>query len=241
VFQIRLPVFEGPLDLLLHLLEKEELDITTVSLVQVTDQYLSHVHSLEETNIDVLADFVAIGAKLLLLKSRALLPQELGAPEEGEEEDIGEELTRLLIEYRRFKEAASALREREDQGLRSYPRLGVAPDVPLSLGLERVTLRKLSRIFREALQRLPLEEEGGTIDRQRVSVRDKVEEILAALVESGQVSFRQLVSACRSRLEVVVSFLAVLELMKSSRLRAEQSELFGDIRLVALEEASSGP
>ncbi len=209
--------------------------------MQVTDQYLSYVHSLEETNMDVLADFVAIGAKLLLLKSRALLPQEPGAPEEGEEEDIGEELARLLIEYRRFKEAASALREREDQGLRSYPRLGIAPDVPFSLGLERVTLRKLSRIFREALQRLPLEEEAGTIDRQRVSVRDKVEEILAALVGSGQISFRQLVSACRSRLEVVVSFLAVLELMKSSRLRAEQSELFGDIRLVALEEASTGP
>jgi segregation and condensation protein A len=241
VFEIRLPVFEGPLDLLLHLLEKEELDITTVSLVQVTDQYLSYVHSLEETNMDVLADFVAIGAKLLLLKSRALLPQEPGAPEEGEEEDIGEELTRLLIEYRRFKEAASALREREDQGLRSYPRLGIAPDVPLSLGLERVTLRKLSRIFREALQRLPPEEESGTIDRQGVSVRDKVEVILAALVEGGQVSFRELVLACRSRLEVVVSFLAVLELIKSSRLRAEQSELFGDIRLVALEEASSGP
>jgi segregation and condensation protein A len=113
--------------------------------------------------------------------------------------------------------------------------------VPLSLGLERVTLRKLSRIFREALQRLPPEEESGTIDRQGVSVRDKVEVILAALVEGREVSFRQLVLACRSRLEVVVSFLAVLELIKSSRLRAEQSELFGDIRLVALEEASSEP
>lgn len=239
VFEIKLPVFEGPLDLLLHLLEKEELDITSVSLVQVTDQYMSYLHSLDEINIDFLADFIAVGAKLLLLKSRALLPREAGVPEEGEEEDVGEELTRLLIEYRRFKEAASALREREDQGLRSYPRLGTPPEVPLSLGLDRVTLRKLSRIFREALQRLPAEEEG-TINRQEVSVQQKVEEILVALVEGGQLSFRRLVSACRSRLEVVASFLAVLELIKSNRLRAEQSELFGDITLVALEESLAG-
>jgi segregation and condensation protein A len=240
VFEIRLPVFEGPLDLLLHLLEKEELDITSVSLVQVTDQYMSHLHALDEINMDVLADFIAVGAKLLLLKSRALLPQEPVAPEEGEEEDVGEELARLLIEYRRFKEAASALREREEQGLRSYPRLGGSPEVPLSLGLDRVTLRKLSRIFREALQRLPAEEEG-IINRQEVSIREKVEEILAALVERGQLSFRHLVSACRSRLEVVVSFLAVLELIKSSRLRAEQSELFGDIRLLAPGDATDEP
>ena len=241
VFEIKLPVFEGPLDLLLHLLEKEELDITSVSLVQVTDQYMSYVHALEEINMDALADFIAIGAKLLLLKSRALLPREAGAPEEGEEEDVGEELTRLLIEYRRFKEAASALREREEQGLHSYPRLSTPPEAPLSSGLDRVTLRKLSRIFREALQRLPPEEESATIDRQEVNIREKVEEILSALVERGHLSFRRLVATCRSRLEVVVSFLAVLELIKSDRLRAEQSELFGDIRLVALEEASTGP
>jgi segregation and condensation protein A len=240
MFELKLPVFEGPLDLLLHLLEKEELDITSVSLVQVTDQYMSYLHAGDEINMDFLADFVAVGAKLLLLKSRALLPREFGAPEEGEEEDVGEELTHLLIEYRRFKEAASTLREREDQGLRSYPRLGTPPEAPLSLGLDRVTLRKLSRIFSEALRRLP-PEEGGTIDRQEVSVREKVEEILAALAQRGHLSFRRLVSICRSRLEVVVAFLAVLELIKSNQLRAEQSELFGDIRLVALEEASAGP
>jgi segregation and condensation protein A len=238
VFEIRLPAFEGPLDLLLYLLEKEELDITSISLVQVTDQYLSHLHSLETINMDALADFVAVGAKLLLLKSRALLPQEPGAAEEGEEEeDVGEELARLLIEYRRFKEAAAALRQREDQGLRSYPRLGLPPEVPLSLGLDRVTLRKLTRIFREALRRLPPEEEAGTIDRQEVSIQEKAEEILAALAQKGRLSFRRLVSTCRSRLEVVLSFLAVLELIKAQRVVAEQERLFGDIRLLPLDIA----
>ena len=236
VFEIRLPLFEGPLDLLLHLLEKEELDITAVSLVQVTDQYLSHLHSVEAINMDALADFIAVGAKLLLLKSRALLPREPGAAEE-DEEDVGEELARLLIEYQRFKEAASGLREREDQGLRSYPRLVPPPEVPLSLGLDRVTLRKLTHIFRDALARLPAEEEGSTIHRQEVSIQEKVEEILAGLAQRGHLSFRRLVSACRSRLEVVVSFLAVLELIKAQRIVAEQERLFGDIRLVPLEVA----
>lgn len=231
MFELRLPVFEGPLDLLLHLLEKEELEITSVSLVQVTDQYLSYLRSLDEINMDALADFIAVGAKLLLLKSRALLPVELGAAEEGEEEDVGEELTRLLIEYRRFKEAASALREREEQGLRSYPRLAPPPDVPLSLGLDRVTLRKLTRIFREALQRLP-PDETGTIEGPEVTVQEKVEQILTSLTRWGKVSFRRLVSECRSRLEVVVSFLAVLELVKAQRVVAEQEQLFGDITLL---------
>ena len=234
MFEIRLSVFEGPLDLLLHLLEKEELEITSISLVQVTDQYLSHLRSLDEINMDALADFIAVGAKLLLLKSRALLPREPGAAEEGEEEDVGEELARLLIEYRRFKEAASALREREEQGLRSYPRLAPPPDVPLSLGLDRVTLRKLTRIFRDALRRLP-PEETGTIEGPAVTVQEKVEEILASLAQRGEVSFRRLVSACRSRLEVVVSFLAVLELVKAQRVVAEQEQLFGDITLLPTE------
>lgn len=238
-FEIKLPLFEGPLDLLLHLLEKEELDITAVSLVQVTDQYLSHLRSMDTMNMDTLADFIAVGAKLLLLKSRALLPREAGAGEEDEEEDVGEELARLLIEYKRFKEAASGLRDREEQGLRSYPRLVPPPEVPPTLGLDRVTLRKLTHIFRDALGRLPPEEEGETIQRQEVSIEEKVEEILAALAQGGHLSFRRLVSACRSRLEVVVSFLAVLELIKAQRVVAEQERLFGDIRLVPLEVAES--
>ncbi len=239
-FAIRLPLFEGPLDLLLHLLEKEELDITAVSLVQVTDQYLSHLHSLEDINIDALADFVAVGAKLLLLKSRALLPREPGAGDE-EEEDIGEELARLLIEYQRFKEVAAGLRQREDQGLRAYPRVAPSPEVPPSLGLDRVTLRKLTRILRDALSRLPAEEEGATVQRQEVSVQDKVQEILGGLARSGHLSFRRLVSACRTRLEVVVSFLAVLELIKAQRVAAEQERLFGDIRLVPVEANETAP
>src|SRR3990170_553197 len=239
VFELRLAVFEGPLDLLLHLLEKEELDITTVSLVQVTDQYLSYLRSLEEINLDALADFVAVAARLLYMKSRALLPKEAAVEGEPAAEEEGEDLAQLLIEYRRYKEAAAGLREREERGLHAYPRLAPPPEVPMPSGLERVTLRKLTRILRQALSRHPPEPQG-TIEREEVTVQQKVEEILDGLRRRASLSFRRLVMACRSRLEVVVSFLAVLELIKADRLRAEQTELFGDIILVALEEDSDG-
>ncbi len=236
MFELKLPVFEGPLDLLLHLIEKEELDITTVSLVQVTDQYLAQMRSLEGINLDALADFVSIGAKLIYLKSRALLPRPPAEEDEdaAEEEEVGRELTEMLKEYRRFREVATVLRAIEDEGLRAYPRLAPPPDVPLPSGLHKVTLDRLLELFREALERLPAEP-STDIERSTVTIRQKLEEIETALKRKGRLSFRRLVSACRSRVEVIVSFMAVLELIKDLRVSAEQEELFGDIALVALE------
>ena len=234
MFQLKLSVFEGPLDLLLHLIEKEDLDITTVSLVQVTDQYMAYLHSGDRIDLPALAEFVAVAAKLLYLKSCALLPR----PPEAEgvepsEEDVGEELTRLLREYKRFKEASESLRQLEEEGFRAYPRLAPPPDMPLPLGLDGVTVDLLMGIFREALERQP-QEPVGAIEREEITVEQKVEEITAALSREGRLSFRRLVSACRSRMEVVVSFLAVLELIKALRVRAQQDGLFGDILLVSL-------
>jgi segregation and condensation protein A len=181
MYELRLPVFEGPLDLLLQLIEKEELDITSLSLVQVTDQYLTHLRSLEDIDADALAEFIAIGAKLLFLKSRALLPR---APEAEEEEptaeEVGEELARLLREYKRFKEAAGSLREMDERGWHAYPRLAAPPEVPLPSGLERVTLRRLVKILQEALKRQPAEPEGA-IEREEITVQQKVDEILSTV------------------------------------------------------------
>ena len=236
MFELKLPVFEGPLDLLLHLIEKEELDITTVSLVQVTDQYLAQLRSFEGINLDALADFVSIGAKLIYLKSRALLPRTPEEEEEeaAEEEEVGRELTEMLKEYRQFKEVATVLRAIEDEGLHAYPRLAAPPEVPLPSGLDRVSLDRLLALFREALNRLP-EEPATGIERSKFTVRQKIEEIDSALKREKRLSFRSIVLACRSRVEVIVSFMAVLELIKGLRASAEQGELFGDIALVALE------
>ncbi|MGD0765095.1 MAG: ScpA family protein [Dehalococcoidia bacterium] len=234
MFELKLPIFEGPLDLLLHLIEKEELDITAVSLVQVTDQYLAQIHSRESLNLDALADFVAIGAKLIYLKSRALLPRAPAEAADLEEEEVGRELAEMLQEYKKFRDVAFALRAIEDEGLRAYRRTAPPPDVPLPAGLDKVTLDKLLKLFRDALDRLPAEP-ASTIERDRVTVRQKAQEIEEALRGEGQVSFRKLVLACRSRLEIVISFLAVLHLIKAGRVWGQQEELFGDISLVAIE------
>ena len=117
VFQLALPIFEGPLDLLLHLIEREELDVTNIALLAVTDQYMQYLHSGEHINLAAMADFIQIGAKLLLLKSRALLPRPApGDPPVVEEEDPSEDLARQLIEYKLFKEAAGQLRAIETAG-----------------------------------------------------------------------------------------------------------------------------
>ena len=237
-FQLQLPVFEGPLDLLLYLIERQELDITAVSLVQVTDQYLSHLRSGEQIDAAALAEFIAIGARLLFLKSRALLPQP--PADEEPEEELSEDLVRRLREYRRFKEAAGALRDLEERGLRAYPRLAPATDLPLPTGLDGVTLDLLLRIFQEVLGREEEEEPEGVLEREEVTVAQKVAELSASLGRKRRLSFRAFISACRSRIEVVVAFMAVLELIKALQLSAEQDALFGDITLVALEGEASG-
>jgi len=237
-FQLRLPVFEGPLDLLLYLIEREELDITAVSLVQVTDQYLTYLRAGEQIDAAALAEFIAIGAKLIFLKSRALLPRPVTATDE-EDEDLGEDLVRRLRDYRRFKEVAAALREREESGLRAYPRLAPATGLPLPTGLDGVSLDLLLRLFQQALERQPesAEPEVGVVERREITVEQKVAELADALVLRRRVSFRAFISECRSRIEVVVSFMAVLELIKGLRLRAEQNAPFGDIDLLFVEQA----
>jgi segregation and condensation protein A len=238
-FQLQLPVFEGPLDLLLYLIERDELDITAVSLLQVTDQYLAYLRSGEQIDARALAEFIATGARLLLLKSRALLPRP--PADDEEEEDLGDDLVQRLREYRRFKEVASGLKEIEERGRRAYPRLAPVPDVPLPTGLDGVTLDLLLRVFQEVLERKPEEEEPqGVIERHEVTVEDRIRDLSDELLRRKQISFRTFISACRSRVEVIVSFLAILELIKGLRLRAEQDATFGDITLLALEvEASS--
>lgn len=234
-FQLQLPVFEGPLDLLLYLIEREELDITAVSLAQVTDQYLSYLRSGEQVDATALAEFIATGARLLLLKSRALLPQPSSDDEDVEE--LGEDLVQRLREYRRFKEAAGMLQDIEAEGLRTYPREAPPPELPLPTGLDGVTLDLLAEIVREVLERQPDEEPEIVVERQEVTVEEKVAELTQALQRNPRVSFRSFISSCRTRIEVIVAFIAVLELIKGLRLEAAQDAPFGDISLVALAPA----
>lgn len=231
--QLALPFFEGPLDLLLHLIEREELDITSVALVAVADQYLAILHESEHINIDALADFISIGARLLLLKSRALLPRPEPADGDEPEDDLGDDLARQLMEYKLFKEAAGRLRDIETAGLKSYPRIAPPPELPPPPGLDGVTLDILRQMVEIALTRKPEVHEPVAIIRAfKHTVRDKVELLRELLAENGRVSFRGVIDACTSRMEIIVSFMAVLELIKSRVLEAVQDAAFADILLV---------
>lgn len=237
--EIRLPTFEGPLDLLLTLIQREDLDITTVSLVAVADQYLEAVHADDSLDAAALAEFVSIGAKLLQLKSRALLPRQEEDEEEPEEEDPGEGLVALLLEYRRYREAADTLGERAAAGWRTYPRGGTPPDPPPGNALSGVTLDALYAVMLEVLERLP-EEPTGAVTRSTVSLADRVEALKTRLRgRGGSFSFRRAIAECTTRTEVVVTFIALLELIKDGACEVEQEESWGDIRVRALTQKAA--
>lgn len=237
--EISLPVFEGPLDLLLHLIERDDLDITAVSLVNVTDQYLKAIRSGDGFEPHALAEFVSVGAKLIYLKSRALLPRpEQAAEEEIEDDDVGRELVDLLREYKRFTEVVNLLEQRQEAGVRSYTRLAPPPVVPEGPGLSSVTLEKLAAIMREVLARKPVERPKAVIVRDTaMTLNERVTDLRERLRKRGKFSFRRMISECRTRVEVVVSFLAILELLKSGECDARQDASWGDIEVVALKVA----
>jgi segregation and condensation protein A len=236
---LRLPAFEGPLDLLLHLIERDDLDITAVSLLAVTEQYLAQLRATETLNIASLADFVAMGARLLLLKSRALLPRDDEPAEDAVAEDEAdpEALVAALQEYRRYKQAAGHLRSLQDANRTAYRRTAAPPALPLPSGLDTVSLDGLVQLFHGVLERMPVEEERPAVQREPVRLRDRIARLVERLDSAGQATFLDLIGSARSRVEVVVDFLAVLELIKARYLRAEQRDAFGDIALVRIEGA----
>jgi segregation and condensation protein A len=230
VYTIQLPVYSGPLDLLLNLIERAELDITTVALAQVTDQYLAYLRQAEEHNLGDLAAFLVVAARLLQIKSEALLPRppsrELG------EEDPGDALARLLVAYKKYKQVAILLAEREQAGLRTYLRLAPPPLVEPKVDLIGFTAADLRQVMEEVLASRPAPARlDDVVAPPVISLRDKVMAILKAIRQFGQATFQGLVRRARSRMEIVVSFLAVLELVKQDRIEISQAELFGEIDL----------
>jgi segregation and condensation protein A len=230
-YTIQLSVYEGPLDLLLELIERAELDITKVSLAQVTDQYLDYLRHLQERDIEDLASFLIIAARLIQIKSETLLPRP--PIREPGEEDPGDALARQLVAYKKYKQVAIMLSKREHAGLRSYLRLSTPPpEIDPKLDLTGLTLDDLRRAMLEALANVPDQPSmQESVAIPKVRLRDKIIAIVQSLRSIGRVSFRHLVTTARSRLEIVVSFLAVLELVKQNQVDAAQAEQFGDIEI----------
>jgi len=226
-YKVQLPVFEGPLDLLLHLIKQEELDITTVALAQVTDQYLAYLAQLERRQVKELANFIVVAAKLLLIKSLALLPRPPALPPEGEE--VGKELVHQLQLYRRFKEIAALLHEREKQGLHGYVRIAPLPHLEPQLDLGDVTLDDLVAAVHEALEAMPAPPVGEVVAPIAVTIVEQITRIEKRLAQRGHVRFRDVLSEATTRVEIIVTLLALLELIKQDRAQMRQERLFGEI------------
>ena len=237
-FALELPVFHGPLELLLHLIERDELDITEVSLVAVTEQYLGHLKRRVHVDLGAIAAFISVGARLLLLKSRALLPRDEDeqAADEDEERDP-EALLEALREYRRYRAAAEHLRDLEDEHRTAYRREVAPPQAPPGPGLDGVTSQMLFTLFREVMERLPAEEPTPELARDPIRLADRVQRLVTRLEGGRPVSFRDVIVGASSRVVVIVDFLAVLELMRTGYVEARQADLFGEIELVAIEGA----
>lgn len=247
-FQVRLDVFEGPLDLLLKLIERRQLDISTISLAEVADSFLHYLRTYPDMPPAPMAAFVWVASKLILIKSQALLPKPPIPRGGDEEEDPGDELVRRLEAYKRVQEAAKWLRERESAGLRSYERMlpldweheQERPPVEPGSGLEGVSLQKLVRLVQRRMQlqmQLQAGPPKGTITRgHTVTVAEKVTQLrqrLNRMRDDGKIALGDEFgdAAMRSRTELVVLFMAVLELVRRKMAYAEQDELFGEIWL----------
>jgi segregation and condensation protein A len=234
-YNVQTPVYEGPLDLLLDLIERAELDITSVSLATVTDQYLVYIRGLEQLNPDEISAFLVIAAKLLQIKSEALLPRPpVRAPGE---EDIARSLVDQLKLYKRFKEIGSWLNERQHANLRTFLRVAPPPRVEPKLDLSNLTLEKLVAAaqvaFAKERDKQPL---GVIIAAPRITIREKIDLITRRMREAGRSSFSSLLTEGASRLEVVVTFLAMLELVKRYRIEARQEGLFSEIEIDSSEQ-----
>ena len=241
-YEVQLPVFEGPLDLLLHLIEQQELDITTIALAQVTDQYLAHLHGLQEVVPDDLTAFLTVAARLLLIKSRVLLPRPPSGIEE-EEEDVGEDLIRQLREYRRFKQIAQLLQTRTESALHAYPRTlppskqagGWEPKLDLSgMGLGDLTA---------ALYALLSEETGPdasfAVTPHTITIEHKILQISASLQAQQVLTFDSLLEDLSSKVEIIVTLLALLEMIRDQRISVRQESVFGTILIEQVEQDQS--
>lgn len=239
---VKLNVFEGPLDLLLHLIDKNRIDIYDIPIVEITDQYLEYIQAMEREDLGIMSEFMVMAATLLDIKCRMLLPRE--AREESGEEDPRAELVERLLEYKTYKYMSYELKERMDDAAGVFFKAATIPPEVLSYRepadtgelLKGLTLEKLNQIYRSVLRRQedkvdPIRSKFGRIEREEVSLSDKMLEMQAYALAHRRFSFRDLLSRQASRVQVIVTFLSVLELMKMGYIHVEQEELFDDIQV----------
>jgi len=234
-YTINTTVFEGPLDLLLQLIERAELDITKVALVEVTTPFLEYVRQIEKDKAAEVSSFLVVAARLMQIKSEALLPRPV--EREPGEEDPSTELLNQLIWYKKFKEIAKILGQRDEDGLRTYLRLAQPPKIEGKLEENQYSIQDLIAAAQTALKVLEERESVDTVVRPpKITIKEKIQHIRKTLNAEGSASFRMLLGEKYTRVDVVVTFLALLELVRRFRIRAVQDKIFSDIRIEPAED-----
>ncbi|MCD5323050.1 MULTISPECIES: segregation/condensation protein A [Pontibacillus] len=243
-YTVKIDAFEGPLDLLLHLINRYEIDIYDIPVATITEQYMAYIHTMQKLELDVASEYLVMAATLLAIKSQMLLPnQELEVEdEEYEEEDPREELMRRLIEYRKYKEAADELKERELEATQIYTR------PPMNMEGEQeeqqpvsnsgnVSIYDMIGAMQKLFQRKKWEQPLETrIQRQEIPIQDRMNEVRDVITHSrGGVRFFEMFPF-PTRTHIVVTFIAILELMKSREVYCEQSNHFDELVLYKMEE-----
>ncbi len=239
---VKLQVFEGPLDLLLHLIDKNKVNIYDIPIVEITQQYLDYIHEMQKEDLNIMSEFMVMAATLIDIKCRMLLPKEVN--EDGEEEDPRAELVQQLLEYKMYKYMSYELRERMNEAAKIFYKKGSIPkevreyEPPVDTDgiLDGITLSRLNEIFQGIMRRQedkidPIRSKFGKIEKEEVSLPDKLDYVEHYARKHRKFSFKNLLQEQCSRMQIVVTFLAILELMKSGVIRIHQEHIFDDIQI----------
>ena len=243
----KLNVFEGPLDLLLHLIEKNKVDIYDIPIVTITEQYLAYVSEMQEQDMDVMSEFLVMAGTLLQIKSKMLLPRE--ETEEDEEEDPRAELVRRLLEYKMYKYAALELKDMElDASHNLYKKPTIPKEVeeyreevdPAEL-VDGLTLSKLNDIFQSIMRKQvdkidPIRSKFGTIEKEEINIEERMVQIREEVRGLKGINFRTLLETQPTRMNIIITFMSILELMKVGAITIRQEETFGEIVIDSLDE-----
>lgn len=236
-YKVKLDVFEGPLDLLLYLIKKDEIGIYDVSIERITRQYLDYIDTFKMLNIELASEFIVMAANLMYIKSRELLPKAQQPPdEEAEEDDPRWELIRQLVEYKKFKDAAQFLGIQEQKADEFFAANPEPPDLSTEAPtVAQVGIFDLIRAFQKVLQRFEKTDDIREIVDDRYTVAGKIEHLLDTVPNGARIPFESLFATAASRSELIVTFLALLELTKLNHFQIEQEHLLGQITVVRTE------
>ncbi len=241
---VKLETFEGPLDLLLHLLEKNKVNIYDIPIVEITNQYMEYIREMERQDLDIMSEFMVMAATLIDIKAKMLLPKK--ATEEEDEVDPRAELVQQLLEYKLYKSISYDLKDRQldaDRVMYKAPTIpdevsGYVPPLDMDELLDGLTLQKLNAVFESVMKRQidkldPVRSRFGRIEKEEISLEEKVVVLEQYAASHRQFSFRGLLERQSSKVQVIVTFLAILELMKTGKIEIFQKQAFDDINITS--------